>query len=103
MLFLQHKHIYLNHFKNPSFTPAASCGVSTLKSSLLSFLLNPLPTTSMLFTLCSPLHCSYPDQQQTFTAQDTEGMPFLCLLEEDWPATTPMIPTQEYPRAQKDP
>ncbi|MPC72441.1 hypothetical protein E2C01_066746 [Portunus trituberculatus] len=29
--------------------------------------------------------------------------PYLCLLEENWPATTPVIPTQEYPRTHKDP
>ncbi|MPC95219.1 hypothetical protein E2C01_090420 [Portunus trituberculatus] len=29
--------------------------------------------------------------------------PYLCLLEEDRPATTPVIPTQDYPRAYKDP
>ncbi|MPC43962.1 hypothetical protein E2C01_037621 [Portunus trituberculatus] len=29
--------------------------------------------------------------------------PYLCLLEEDRPATTPMIPTQDYPRAHKNP
>ncbi|MPD04624.1 hypothetical protein E2C01_100321 [Portunus trituberculatus] len=29
--------------------------------------------------------------------------PFLCLLEEDRPATTPLIPTQDYPKAHKDP
>ncbi|MPC53319.1 hypothetical protein E2C01_047208 [Portunus trituberculatus] len=27
--------------------------------------------------------------------------PYLCLLEEDRPATTPAIPTQDYPRAHK--
>ncbi|MPC75924.1 hypothetical protein E2C01_070324 [Portunus trituberculatus] len=27
----------------------------------------------------------------------------LCLLEEDWPATTPVILTHEYPRTHKDP
>ncbi|MPC64964.1 hypothetical protein E2C01_059086 [Portunus trituberculatus] len=30
-------------------------------------------------------------------------LPYLCLLEEDRPATTPVIPTQDYPRAHKDP
>ncbi|MPC45597.1 hypothetical protein E2C01_039301 [Portunus trituberculatus] len=29
--------------------------------------------------------------------------PYLCLLEEDQPATTPVIPTQDYPRGHKDP
>ncbi|MPC13551.1 hypothetical protein E2C01_006289 [Portunus trituberculatus] len=29
--------------------------------------------------------------------------PYLCLLEEDRPATTPVIPSQDYPRAHKDP
>ncbi|MPC11030.1 hypothetical protein E2C01_003683 [Portunus trituberculatus] len=29
--------------------------------------------------------------------------PYLCLPEEDWPATMPVIPTQEYPKAHKDP
>ncbi|MPC32428.1 hypothetical protein E2C01_025738 [Portunus trituberculatus] len=29
--------------------------------------------------------------------------PYLWLLEEDRPATTPVIPTQDYPRAHKDP
>ncbi|MPC85694.1 hypothetical protein E2C01_080478 [Portunus trituberculatus] len=29
--------------------------------------------------------------------------PYLCLLEEDRPATTPVIPTQDYPRAHKNP
>ncbi|MPC83522.1 hypothetical protein E2C01_078234 [Portunus trituberculatus] len=30
-------------------------------------------------------------------------LPYLCLLEEDRPATTPVIPTQDYSRAHKDP
>ncbi|MPC33587.1 hypothetical protein E2C01_026942 [Portunus trituberculatus] len=30
-------------------------------------------------------------------------LPYLCLLEEDWPATMPVIPTQDYSRAHKDP
>ncbi|MPC81151.1 hypothetical protein E2C01_075755 [Portunus trituberculatus] len=30
-------------------------------------------------------------------------LPYLCLLEENRPATTPVIPTQDYPRAHKDP
>ncbi|MPC82128.1 hypothetical protein E2C01_076774 [Portunus trituberculatus] len=29
--------------------------------------------------------------------------PYLCLLEEDWPATTPVISIQDYPRVHKDP
>ncbi|MPC50571.1 hypothetical protein E2C01_044400 [Portunus trituberculatus] len=29
--------------------------------------------------------------------------PYLCLLEEDWPATMPVITTQDYPSAHKDP
>ncbi|MPC72725.1 hypothetical protein E2C01_067037 [Portunus trituberculatus] len=29
--------------------------------------------------------------------------PYLCLLEDDRPATTPVIPRQDYPRAHKDP
>ncbi|MPC80798.1 hypothetical protein E2C01_075391 [Portunus trituberculatus] len=29
--------------------------------------------------------------------------PYLCLLEEERPATSPVIPTQDYPRAHKDP
>ncbi|MPD02683.1 hypothetical protein E2C01_098279 [Portunus trituberculatus] len=29
--------------------------------------------------------------------------PYLCLLEENQPDTTPVIPTQDYPRAHKDP
>ncbi|MPC44114.1 hypothetical protein E2C01_037778 [Portunus trituberculatus] len=29
--------------------------------------------------------------------------PYLCLIEEDRPATTPVILTQEYPRTHKDP
>ncbi|MPC25412.1 hypothetical protein E2C01_018523 [Portunus trituberculatus] len=31
------------------------------------------------------------------------SLPYLCLLEEDRPTTTPVIPTQDYPRAHKDP
>ncbi|MPC92063.1 hypothetical protein E2C01_087135 [Portunus trituberculatus] len=29
--------------------------------------------------------------------------PYLCLLEEDRPATTPVIPTQDYPKTHKNP
>ncbi|MPD04394.1 hypothetical protein E2C01_100079 [Portunus trituberculatus] len=29
--------------------------------------------------------------------------PYLCLLEDDQPATTPVIPTQDYLRVHKDP
>ncbi|MPC72442.1 hypothetical protein E2C01_066747 [Portunus trituberculatus] len=29
-------------------------------------------------------------------------LPYLCPLEEDRPATMPMIPTQDYPKAHKD-
>ncbi|MPC83898.1 hypothetical protein E2C01_078619 [Portunus trituberculatus] len=30
-------------------------------------------------------------------------LPYLCLIEEDRPATMPVIPTEDYPRAHKDP
>ncbi|MPC81011.1 hypothetical protein E2C01_075611 [Portunus trituberculatus] len=64
-------------------------------------------------SLCSP--ALRPGHHNTLPAHPPGGFrrppllatccpsPYLCLLEEDWPATTPVISTQDYPRAYKDP
>ncbi|MPC90542.1 hypothetical protein E2C01_085533 [Portunus trituberculatus] len=48
---------------------------------------------------CPP---SWRPQASTFPSTCCPS-PYFCLLEEDRPATTPVITTQEYPRAHKDP
>ncbi|MPC53977.1 hypothetical protein E2C01_047882 [Portunus trituberculatus] len=64
---------------------------------------------------CTTLLALRPGQHNTQPAHPPGGLrrpslpatccpkPYLCLLEEDWPATMPVIPTQDYPRAHKDP
>ncbi|MPC57941.1 hypothetical protein E2C01_051933 [Portunus trituberculatus] len=66
-------------------------------------------------TYCTTLSALCPGHHNTRPAYPPGGLrrppllatccplPYLCLLEEDWPATTPVIPTQDYPRAHKDP
>ncbi|MPC99103.1 hypothetical protein E2C01_094499 [Portunus trituberculatus] len=72
----------------------------------------PTPPVS---TYCITLLALRPGHHNTQPAHPPGGLwrppllgtccpsPYLCLLEEDRPATTPVITTQEYPRAHKDP
>ncbi|MPC99619.1 hypothetical protein E2C01_095046 [Portunus trituberculatus] len=71
--------------------------------------------TPPLSTHCITLPARHPGHHNTQPAHPLGGLrrppllttccpsPYLCLLEEDRPATTPVIPTQDYPRAHKDP
>ncbi|MPC65292.1 hypothetical protein E2C01_059425 [Portunus trituberculatus] len=71
--------------------------------------------TLLLSPHCSTLTALRPGHHNTRPDHHSGGLrhpsllatycpsPYLCLLEEDWSATTPMIPTQDYPGAHKDP
>ncbi|MPC91558.1 hypothetical protein E2C01_086604 [Portunus trituberculatus] len=72
-----------------------------------------MPTLALL-TYCITIPALRPGHHNTRPAHFPGGLrgpsllatccpsPYLCLLEEDRPATTPVIPTQDYPRAHKD-
>ncbi|MPC97067.1 hypothetical protein E2C01_092356 [Portunus trituberculatus] len=71
--------------------------------------------TPPLTTYCITLLALRPGHHNTRLAHPLGGLrrppflatccpsPYLCLLEEERPATTPVILTQEYPRTHKDP
>ncbi|MPC97824.1 hypothetical protein E2C01_093160 [Portunus trituberculatus] len=71
--------------------------------------------TLPLSTHCTTLPALHPGYHNTRPAHPPGGLrrplilvtccpsPYLCLLEIDRPSTTPVIPTQDYPRAHKDP
>ncbi|MPC90329.1 hypothetical protein E2C01_085306 [Portunus trituberculatus] len=71
--------------------------------------------TPPLSTYCITLPALRPGHHNTRPAHPPGGLrrppflatccplPYLCLLEEDQPATTPVILTQEYLRTHKDP
>ncbi|MPC64484.1 hypothetical protein E2C01_058601 [Portunus trituberculatus] len=71
--------------------------------------------TLPLSTYCTTRPALHPGHHITRSAHPPGGLrrppvpatccpkPYLFLLEEDRPATTPVIPTQDYPRAHKEP
>ncbi|MPC84743.1 hypothetical protein E2C01_079492 [Portunus trituberculatus] len=66
-------------------------------------------------TYCTTLTASRPGHHKTRSVHPLGGLrspplvaaccpsPYLCLFEQSRPATTPVIPTQDYPSAHKDP